>query len=47
MSKKEYKKPFIKVVELESASILAGSNPNPKYEEVDIVDDTPYTGPWG
>ena len=46
MIKKEYKKPVLKVVELDSTSILAGSDPNPKYEEIEI-DDTPHTGSWG
>lgn len=50
MSKKEYKKPVMKVVELDSASILAGSNdPEPtKFEEIEFENNsTPYVGPWG
>lgn len=50
MSKKEYKKPVMKVVELDSTSILAGSDPEPKpypqFEEIDI-DNNPYNGPLG
>lgn len=48
MIKKEYKKPVMKVVELESTSILADSDPkpNPKFKEIEI-DNNPYNGPWG
>ncbi len=43
MFKKEYKKPVMKVVELESTDIIATSDP---YEEIEI-DNTPHKGPWG
>lgn len=50
MNKKIYKKPSVKVIDLESTAILLpgsnGDEPNPRFEEIDI-DDTPHTGPWG
>lgn len=47
MNKKEYKKPTMRVIELDSADILATSgDPDPQYEEIEINNDTPYRGPW-
>lgn len=47
MNKKEYKKPTMRVIELDSADILATSgDPDSRYEEIEINNDTPYRGPW-
>lgn len=48
MSKKEYKKPSIRVIELDCTDILETSgDPKSRFEEIEINDDEPYRGPWG